>query len=76
MDIDPTDLKAASKDIWAALDRVERDDGADVAASRAWIDVHANVAYLREKLGDVAVIELLGELRETVLHSTLQAARG
>lgn len=75
-DIEPQDMKETANLIWGALDRVAREQGEEVAAAAAIKNVHGNVAYLREALGDHAVIDMLGELRETVLTSALNNSRG
>lgn len=71
--IEPSDMKETANLIWGALDRVAREQGDDVAAAAAIKNIHGNVAYLREALGDVTVIEILGELREVVLVKALYA---
>lgn len=69
--IEPTDMKETANLIWGALDRVAREQGEVTAASAAIKNIHGNVAYLREAIGDVNVIEMLGELREIVLGHAL-----
>jgi hypothetical protein len=74
-EIDPNDMRDTANLIWGCLDRVARDQGDAVAAAYAIKNLHGNIAYLREALGDVEVVELLGELRETVLARALNDLR-
>lgn len=76
MNINTADMVETANLIWGCLDRMSREQGAEVANAAAVKNIHGNVAYLRETLGDVAVIEMLGELRETVLGAALRASRG
>lgn len=76
MNIEPQDIQETANLIWGALDRMSREQGDEIAAAAAIKNVHGNVAYLREALGDIAVVELLGELREVVIGAAMKAARG
>lgn len=75
IEIDQGALKAVSSRTFAALDRIKREQGEVHANAAALYALHSAVAYLREAIGDVDVVEMLGELRETVLSSALNGLR-
>lgn len=71
--IEASDIVDTSNLIWGCLDRVAREQGEEAASAAAIKNIHGNVAYLRQEIGDLAVIELLGELREVILARALRA---
>lgn len=70
--IDPADMRETANLIWGVLDRIAREQGEDAASATAIKNLHGNVAYLREAIGDIEVIALLGELREVALANALR----
>lgn len=71
LDIDAEDMRDTARLIWGSLDRVARDQSEDTATACAVKNIHGNTAYLCESIGDANVIEMLGELRESILARVL-----
>lgn len=64
-----SELKETNSRIAGALDRVSTEQGAAIVAAAK--NVHGNIAYLRDAIGDVEVIDMLGELREKIIQKAL-----
>lgn len=75
VDVEPQDILETSRLIWGALDRVAREQGDDVAIAAAIKNLHGNVAYLRNAVGDHEVANLLGDLHENVLAHAFRRVR-
>lgn len=75
LDVSAEDMRDAAQLIWGCLDRVAHDQSEETAAAAAIKNVHGNVAYLRAALGDLGVLDMLGELREVILHQAMDLSR-